>query len=168
MENKSNNKLVITLLAVLIVAVLGVGGYFIVKDLNNKNNSNNSSESNSSQNASQQESSSKSTTPEVNGGQTTDSEEIEAGITYAEIRGQDFYIEAQINGQVTGTCDIYLTPVDGVQGQYDDDEIEIRNKVSICEEDFSLKGTNPGEHIVRVVIKATDGRTKTLEKTVNL
>lgn len=158
MENKSNNKLVVTLLAVLIVAVLGVGGYFIVKDLNNKNSSNNSNGSNSSQNSSQQDSSNESNTPDEGGSQTADSGEIEAGITYAEIRGQDFYIEAQINGQVSGTCEIYLTPADGSQGHYDDDDIEIRNKVSICEEDFSLKGNNPGEHIVKVIIKASDGQ----------
>lgn len=35
-KDKSNNKMVVALLAVLIVAALGVGGYFVVKDLNSK------------------------------------------------------------------------------------------------------------------------------------
>ena len=96
------------------------------------------------------------------------SNELEAGITYTEIRGNDYYVEVQVNGQVTGKCDISVLPTDGGQGPQDDDDLEIRNKVSICDEDFSLKGMNKGEHKVTVVIHANDGRTKTLEKIVNI
>lgn len=47
MEKKNNsNTLIIALLSVLIVAVLGVGGYFIIKDVTNRNDN---SDSHSSQ-----------------------------------------------------------------------------------------------------------------------
>ena len=84
------------------------------------------------------------------------------------MRGNDFHIEVQVNGQVNGVCDMSIVPTNGGQGHHDTDDLEIENKVSICDEDFSLKGMNPGEHKITVMISTTDGRTKTLEKIVNI
>ena len=171
MEKKNNsNTLIIVLLSVLIVAVLGVGGYFIIKDVTDRNDN---SDSHSSQvqptekKESEKQDESQKVVPADDKKEEV-SNEIEAGITYAEIRGNDFYVEVQVNGQVTGKCDISVMPTNGSQGHQDDDDLEIRNKVSICDEDFSLKGMNPGEHKVTVIIRADDGRTKTLEKIVNV
>lgn len=171
MEKKSNsNTLIVVLLSVLIVAVLAVGGYFIIKDIRNKDDD---SDNHSSQvePAEKKESEKQDDDQKIAPAEESDdavSNEIEAGITYAEVRGNDFYVEVQVNGQVTGRCDISVMPTNGTQGHQDDDDLEIRNKVSICDEDFSLKGMNPGEHKVTVVIRADDGRTKTLEKIVNI
>ena len=174
MEKKNNsNTLIIVLLSVLIVAVLVVGGYFIIKDLSHKNDNsgNQSSQSQSVEKAKDEGSEKQDDGQKIAPAEENDdtvSNEIEAGITYAEVRGNDFYVEVQVNGQVTGKCDISVMPTNGTQGHQDDDDLEIRNKVSICDEDFSLKGMNPGEHKVTVVIRADDGRTKTLEKIVNV
>ena len=176
MNNKSNNKVVIALLAVLIIAVGCVGGYFIIKDINkghegsDANNTSQTSDSkdktdsDKSQGGSSSGDAAGSNTPALEPAQ----EEIEAGITYAEVRGNDYYIEVQVNGQVNGVCDMSIVPTDGGQGHHGTDDLEIENKVSICDEDFSLKGMNPGEHKITLMISTTDGRTKTLEKIVNI
>ena len=181
--NKTNNKNtpVIILLAVLVAAVLGVGGYFVVKDMNSKKSDESSQTGGKTDGKGDGGSADggSSVTPTPSGGSSDVSpsgssdipstpEEIEAGITYAEIRGNDFYVEVQANGQVPGTCEISVLPTNGGQGHHDTDDLEVKNKVSICDEDFSLKGMNKGEHLVKVIIRATDGRTKTLEKTVNI
>lgn len=176
MENKSSNRVVITLLAVLIMAVVCVGGYFIIKDINkdhdddDKNGTSQTSDdkdkggSDQSQGGSSGDDAPGSSTPTSKPTQ----EEIEAEITHAEVRSNNYYIEAQVNGQVTGTCDISIVPTSGGQGHHGDDDLEIENGVSTCDEDFSLKGMNPGEHKITVVINTTDGRTKTLEQIVNV
>ena len=167
-KNNSNSKIIISLLAVLIIAVLGVGGYFVVKDATKKqepeSSQNSTNNSSSNQNSSSGSSTSNNATPTPEPAQ----EEIEAGITYAEIRGNDFYIEAQVNGAPSGTCEISLVPTNGGQGHHETDNLEIENKISVCDEDFSLKGLNRGEHKITVIIRTTDGREKTLEKIVNI
>ncbi|MBR3232876.1 hypothetical protein IKF74_01120 [Candidatus Saccharibacteria bacterium] len=173
-KDKSNNKMVVALLAVLIVAVLGVGGYFVVKDLNSKKSDDSSQEQGGKDDKKDSGQDDPTPTPDPEPTPTPDPEptpapsEIEAGITYSEIRSNDFYVEVQVSGQVAGTCDISVTPTSGGQGHHDTDDLEIQNKVSLCNESFSLKGMNKGEHLVKVIIYATDGRTKTLEKTVNI
>ena len=149
MEKKSNsNTLIVALLGVLIVAVVGVGGYFIARDVISRNDTQSSqpSHADSGGGTEKKNDESKQTTPDNSASEEAVVDEIEAGITYAEVRGNDFYVEVQVNGQVTGRCDISVMPTNGTQGHQDDDDLEIRNKVSICDEDFSLKGMNPGEH----------------------
>ncbi len=168
-KNKSSNKVIIGLLIALIVAVLCVGGYFVIKDIvknqDNESSQNDSSSDDSDKNNSQGDDTSDVTpAPEPAPAQ----DEIEAGITYSEIRGNDYYIEVQTNGAISGTCEISLMPTDGGQGHHETDDLDVQNKVSICDEDFSLKGLNRGEHKITVVIRANDGRVKTLEKIVNL
>lgn len=159
--DKPNGKMIVALLAVLVLAVLGVGGYFIVKDLNNKNKA-----AETSQDAAEKK---KGLEPTKDDTETSaKEEEIEAGITYAEIRGQEFYVEVQVNGQVEGTCEFSLIPADGSQGSTRTDDLEIANKVTLCDEDFPLKGLNPGVHTVKAVVQAKDGRSLTLEKTVDI
>lgn len=176
-ENKqSNNKVVIALLVVLIVMVGFVGGYFIVKDITKGNDDSDKNGTSQQTNGGQSQSGSSDSGDSGNtsgGGSSTPTpepaqDEIVAGITYAEKRSNDFYIEAQVDGQVNGKCDISIVPTDGSQGHHETEELEISNKISVCSESFSLKGMNPGEHKVTVVINSTDGRTKTLEQIVNL
>ncbi|MBR2726071.1 hypothetical protein IKE87_02285 [Candidatus Saccharibacteria bacterium] len=171
MKGNTDNRIVITMLGVLIAIVLCVGGYFVIKDMN-KNNSNNGGTS--------QTTGGGGNSGQAQGGSSSDSsgsntpapapapEELEAGITFAEVRSNNYHVEAQVNGQVNGNCDITVVPTSGGEGPHETDDLEISNKVSICSEDFSLKGMNPGEHKVTVVITATDGRTKTLEQIVNI
>lgn len=169
-KKKSSNSVIIGLLIALIVAVLCVGGYFIIKDITKNQDTessqnDNSGTNDSSNNNSQTDNTSDNTpVPEP----TPAEDEIEAGITYSEIRGNDYYIEAQTDGAISGTCEISMVPTDGGQGHHDTDDLEMKNKVSTCDEDFSLKGLSRGEHKITVVIRADDGRVKTLERIVNL
>ena len=169
-KGKSSNKAIIGLLIALIVAVLLVGGYFVVKDIvKNQNAESSQSDDNSdaddSGDSSQSGDSSDVTpTPDP----TPAPEDIDADITYSEIRGNNIHIEAQANGAITGTCEISMVPTDGGQGHHDTDDLEVENGVSVCDEDFSLKGSNPGEQKITVVIRADDGRVKTLEKIISL
>ena len=187
-RNRTSNKPVIILLVVLILAVLGVGGYFIIKDVTKKNDETQQEEkkeeketetgektegssttSTGSSASSSSDSSSNSSNDNGNSSTSTSdsSEPLEAGI-YHEATGNNYLVQAQINGQVSGACDISIVPTDGSQGQSATADIEIANKVSLCETNFSLKGLNPGEHKITVVIRAADGRTKTLEEVVEL
>lgn len=169
-NEKSTNTPVIVLLVVLIVAVLGIGGYFIIKDITGGNDNNNSSSSSQS-----------STTPSgdnggsSSGGSSSDSSsdqpvstDIEAGITYAERRSANFHVEVQTNGALAGTCEFTLTPVNGGSVHHANGALVEQNKVSICSDDVSIKGLNPGDHKLTVVVRAADGRTKTLEQVVNI
>ena len=169
-NEKSTNTPVIVLLVVLIVAVLGIGGYFIIKDITGGNDNNNSSSSSQS-----------STTPsgdnggsssgESSSGSSSDqpvSTDIEAGITFAERRSANFHVEVQTNGALAGTCEFTLTPVNGGSVHHADGALVEQNKVSICSDDVSIKGLNPGDHKLTVVVRAADGRTKTLEQVVNI
>ena len=169
-NEKSTNTPVIVLLVVLIVAVLGIGGYFIIKDITGSNDNNNSSSSSQS-----------STTPSGdNGGSSSGgsssgsssdqpvSTDIEAGITFAERRSANFHVEVQTNGALAGTCEFTLTPVNGGSVHHADGALVEQNKVSICSDDVSIKGLNPGDHKLTVVVRAADGRTKTLEQVVNI
>lgn len=193
-NNSSTNKPVIILLVVLIVAVLGVGGFLIVRDLTRGNKDADSSQtqdnktkdggdnsqtqggSDSGQAQSDQTqggSDGSQTQGGDQGGSTPSgdqpaSTDIDAGITYAEVRKNDFYIEVQTNGAIPGTCDISLLPTNGGQGHRESVSLEESNKVSLCSKSFSLKGMNPGEYKVTVVINSSDGRTKTLEKVVKV
>ncbi|MBQ3325618.1 hypothetical protein IJG79_00495 [Candidatus Saccharibacteria bacterium] len=168
-EGKSTNTAIIVLLVILIVAVLGVGGYFIVKDITGNNSNNNgSSQTSSKQSADSGENDNGSSSNSDDGGSETTNNDIEAGITYAEVRGNDYFIELQTNGVVEGKCEISLVPTNGGQGHHDTTDLVAANKVSLCSEDFSLKGLNPGEHKITAVIRAKDGRTKTLEKIVKI
>ena len=183
-QTNKSNKAIIALLSVLIIMVTFVGGYFIIKDITKSNDdsdknstsqqTNDSKDKNSSgQSQSGSSDSSDDSSSTASGGSSTPTsdptqEEIEADITYAEVRSNNYYIEAQINGQINGTCEISVIPTNGSQGHHETEEIEISNKVSICNESFSLKGMNPGEHKVTVIIDSADGRTKTIEKIVNI
>ena len=177
-KNNSNNKIIISLLAVLIIAVLGVGGYFVIKDAtksqnpeSSQNNSNNDSNHNSTSNQNNTSGSSNSdTSASESSSQSPQPEQaaIEASIAYSEIRGDDYYIEAQVKGAVGGTCDISLVPTNGGQGHHETDKLDIEGGISICDEDFSLRGLGRGEHKITVIIRAADGREKTLEKIVNI
>ncbi|MBR2600879.1 hypothetical protein IKE07_01965 [Candidatus Saccharibacteria bacterium] len=171
-NEKSTNTPVIVLLVVLIVAVLGIGGYFIIKDITGGNDNNNSSSSSSSQS---------STTPSGDNGGSNSGEsssdsssdqpvstDIEAGITYAERRSANFHVEVQTNGALAGTCEFTLTPVNGGSVHRADGALVEQNKVSICSDDVSIKGLNPGDHKLTVIVRAADGRTKTLEQVVNI
>lgn len=173
MNNKTSNKVIIALLVVLIAAVVCVGGYFIIKDINKDHDDdkdNTSQTTDDKDNSGQSQGSSSGS--DTSGGSTPAPEpaqdELEAGITYTEVRGNDYFIEVQVNGQVNGSCDISIVPTSGGQGHHETDELEVMNKISVCNEDFSLKGMNPGEHKITVIINAADGRTKTLEKIVNI
>ncbi len=170
-NEKSTNTPVIVLLVVLIVAVLGIGGYFIIKDITGGND-NNSSSSSSSQS---------STTPSGNNGGSSSggsssgsssdqpvSTDIDAGITIAERRSANFHIEVQTNGALAGTCEFTLTPVNSGSVHHADGALVEQNKISVCSDDVSIKGLNPGDHKLTVVVRATDGRAKTLEQIVNI
>lgn len=168
-KNKSSNKVIIGLLIALIVAVLCVGGYFVIKDITKNQDAESSQNKNSdtndsNKNNSQDDTSDVTPTPEP----APAEDEIEAAIIYSEIRGNDYYIEAQTNGAISGTCEISMVPTNGGQGHHETDDLDVQNKVSTCDEDFSLKGLNRGEHKITVVIRAYDGRTKTLEQIVYL
>ena len=169
---KSANTPVIVLLAMILIAVLGIGGYFLVKDITSpkkddsssqtQNNDNNNNNNNNNQN---------NPTPDNGGNGNNDqpvSADIDAGITVAEIQGNNFHIELQTNGVIYGQCDISLIPTDGSQGPHSTVSLNADNKISVCTEDFSLKGMNPGEHKLTVMILSTDGRTKTLEQIVRI
>ena len=168
-KKKSTNNVIIGLLIVLIVAVLCVGGYFVIKDITKNQDAESSQNKNSdtndsNKNNSQDDTSDVTLTPEP----APAEDEIEAAIIYSEVRGNDYYIEAQTNGAISGTCEISMVPTNGGQGHHETDDLDVQNKVSTCDEDFSLKGLNRGEHKITVVIRAYDGRTKTLEQIVNL
>lgn len=162
---KNKNTPIIVLLAILIIAVIGVGAYFIIKDATKNNSPNTNSTSTTTQTETNSTSSDTNTTPTPNPNST---EAIEAGITYTEVRGDDFYIEAQTNGTISGTCEISLIPSAGGTTHSDTDKLNVHNKVSICDEDFDLNKITPGAYTVRVIINAQDGRTTTLEKSVNI
>lgn len=173
-EKMPNNTPIIALLVILLIAVLGIGGYFIIKDISSGNNDNSSSQS---QNTNNKDSGGQSTPSDDNtGGNSGDSggseqpaiSELEAGITYAEKRGVNFYVEVQANDVITGKCDFSLIPTDGGQGHQNSNDLAPQNKISICSDSVSIKGLNPGEHKLTVVIRAADGRTKTLEQIVNI
>ena len=175
-NNKSTNKVIVALLSVLIVVVLCVGGFFIIKEIrddhddDDKKGSSQTTDDKSKSDSGQSQGGS--TGGNADSGSTPTPEPaqdaLDAGITYAEVRGNDYYIEVQVNGQVSGRCDISIVPTSGGQGHHGDDDLEIKNKVSICDEDFSLKGMNPGEHKITVLINTYDGRSKTLEQIVNV
>ena len=172
MNNNSNNKIIIALLGVLIAAILIVGGYFIIKDLNKDKDDDHddipdtsqTTDKDSDQNDKDQPDSGSTVEPAT----PSAPEGIEASITHAEVRGNDYYIEAQTSGIVYGTCDISIMPTNGGQGHHETDDLEPVGNASTCDEDFSLKGMNPGEHKVTVIIYSSDGRSTTLEKIVNV
>ena len=169
-NEKSTNTPVIVLLVVLIVAVLGIGGYFIIKDItggNNNNNSSSSSQSNTTPSGDNGGSSSGGSSSDSSSDQPV-STDIEAGITYAERRSANFHVEVQTNGALAGTCEFTLTPVNGGSVHHANGALVEQNKVSICSDDVSIKGLNPGDHKLTVVVRAADGRTKTLEQIVNI
>lgn len=173
-EKMPNNTPIIALLVILLIAVLGIGGYFIIKDISSGNNDNSSSQS---QNTNNKDSGGQSTPSDDNtGGNSGNSggseqsaiSELEAGITYAEKRGVNFYVEVQANDAITGRCDFSLIPTDGGQGHQNSNDLAPQDKISICSDSVSIKGLNPGEHKLTVVIRAADGRIKTLEQIVNI
>ena len=170
-NEKSTNTPVIVLLVVLIVAVLGIGGYFIIKDITGSNDNNSSSSSSSQSSTTPSGDNGGSSSGESSSGSSSDqpvSTDIEAGITFAERRSANFHVEVQTNGALAGTCEFTLTPVNGGSVHHADGALVEQNKVSICSDDVSIKGLNPGDHKLTVVVRAADGRTKTLEQVVNI
>lgn len=165
--SKNKNTPVIILLVVLIIAVIGVGAYFIIKDATKDNSQNSQTTSTTTQTNTKTTPNNTNNTPTENTNTTTPSE-IEAGITYTEVRGNDYYVEAQTNGAISGTCEISLIPSAGGTTYSDTDELDVQNKVSTCDEDFDLKKLSSGTYTVRIIINAHDGRTTTLEKSVNI
>ena len=197
-RNNSKNKPVIILLSVLIAAVLGVGGYIVIRDIsrggkddNSSQNQNNDSQNSQSQDggdssqsqdsgdSGQSQDSGSSSQPQDNpgdqGGSTPSggsdqpaSTDIDASITYAEVRKNDFYIEAQTNGVISGTCEMSLLPANGGQGHHETVNLVAGDNVSVCSQSFSLKGMNPGDYNLTIVISSSDGRTKTLAKAIKV
>lgn len=170
-NEKSTNTPVIVLLVVLIVAVLGIGGYFIIKDITGSNDNNSSSSSSSQSSTTPSGDNGGSSSGGSSSGSSSDqpvSTDIEAGITFAERRSANFHVEVQTNGALAGTCEFTLTPVNGGSVHHADGALVEQNKVSICSDDVSIKGLNPGDHKLTVVVRAADGRTKTLEQVVNI
>lgn len=169
-NEKSTNTPVIVLLVVLIVAVLGIGGYFIIKDITGGNDNNNSSSSSQSSTTSSGDNGG-SSSGGTSGGSSSDqpvNTDIDAGITVAERRSANFHVEVQTNGALAGTCEFTLTPVNGGSVHHADGALVEQNKISVCSDDVSIKGLNPGDHKLTVVVRAADGRTKTLEQVVNI
>ena len=186
--NKSTNKPIIVLLVVILIAVLGIGGYFIIKDIASSNKDNSSSQSqnqNNDNNNSDQGGSTPSGGDSGDSGNSGDggnsgdsgdggssdqpvSTDIDASITVAETRGVNFHIEAQTNGVIYGKCDISLVPTDGTQGHHNTVDLAVAGQNSVCTDDVSVKGLNPGEHKLTVVVLSTDGRTKTLEQIIKI
>lgn len=159
--SKNKNTPIIILLIVLIIAVIGVGAYFIIKDANKGN----------SPEPTQTTTTTTTNTTNTNNTSTTETatpQEIEAGITYSEIREDDFYVEAQTNGIVSGVCEISLISASSGTTYSETDELDAQNKVSICHEDFDLDKINRGEYLIRIIINAYDGRSTTLEKSVSI
>ena len=170
-NEKSTNTPVIVLLVVLIVAVLGIGGYFIIKDITGSNDNNSSSSSSSQSSTTPSGDNGGSSSGGSSSGSSSDqpvSTDIEAGITFAERRSANFHVEVQTNGALADTCEFTLTPVNGGSVHHADGALVEQNKVSICSDDVSIKGLNPGDHKLTVVVRAADGRTKTLEQVVNI
>lgn len=170
-NEKPTNTPVIVLLVVLIVAVLGIGGYFIIKDITGSNDNNSSSSSSSQSSTTPSGDNGGSSSGGSSSGSSSDqpvSTDIEAGITYAERRSANFHVEVQTNGALAGTCEFTLTPVNGGSVRHADGALVEQNKVSICSDDVSIKGLNPGDHKLTVIVRAADGRTKTLEQVVNI
>ena len=170
-NEKSTNTPVIVLLVVLIVAVLGIGGYFIIKDITGSNDNNSSSSSSSQSSTTPSGDNGGSSSGGSSSGSSSDqpvSTDIEAGITFAERRSANFHVEVQTNGALAGTCEFTLTPVNGGSVHRADGALVEQNKVSICSDDVSIKGLNPGDHKLTVIVRAADGRTKTLEQVVNI
>ena len=170
-NEKSTNTPVIVLLVVLIVAVLGIGGYFIIKDITGSNDNSSSSSSSSQSSTTPSGDNGGSSSGGSSSGSSSDqpvSTDIEAGITFAERRSANFHVEVQTNGALAGTCEFTLTPVNGGSVHHADGALVEQNKVSICSDDVSIKGLNPGDHKLTVVVRAADGRTKTLEQVVNI
>lgn len=182
MENRSSNKTIIILLSVLIIIAAGVGGYFIIKDAMNSNVADTSGGDNGNQDngkttpsdqpssGSEDDKGNKGDGQQPASGDSDDdkSSTIEAGITYAEVRNQNFYVEVQTNGAITGSCEISIMPTSGGQGSTHTADLEPQNKVSLCSTNFSVKGLNPGDHNLTVTIKSTDGRSVTLEQLVKV
>lgn len=170
-NEKSTNTPVIVLLVVLIVAVLGIGGYFIIKDITGSNDNNSSSSSSSQSSTTPSGDNGGSSSGGSSSGSSSDqpvSTDIEAGITFAERRSANFHVEVQTNGALAGTCEFTLTPVNGGSVHHADGALVEQNKISVCSDDVSIKGLNPGDHKLTVVVRAADGRTKTLEQIVNI
>lgn len=167
--NRSTNAPVIVLLAGILIAVLGFGGYFVVKDIISTNNSSSQTQ-NTDNNNSDQDNLDPSGGNSGNSGSSDQpvSTDIDATIITAETRGVNFHIEAQTTGVIDGKCDITLVPTDGSQGHHETVALSAVDQNSICMEDISLKGLNPGEHKLTIVVLSTDGRTKTLEQIVKL
>ena len=170
-NEKPTNTPVIVLLVVLIVAVLGIGGYFIIKDITGGNDNNSSSSSSSQSSTTPSGDNGGSSSGGSSSGSSSDqpaSTDIDAGISIAERRSANFHVEVQTNGALAGTCEFTLTPVNGGSVHHADGALVEQNKISICSDDVSIKGLNPGDHKLTVVVRAADGRTKTLEQIVNI
>jgi hypothetical protein len=94
--------------------------------------------------------------------------ELDAEIIATERRGNDYYVQVQTNGTFEGTCKFTITSSDDERGMEQSAKLEPADRVSACESSFPLKGMNPGEHDVTVLVTARDGSTKSVLKTVNI
>lgn len=170
--NRSTNTPIIVLLTAILIAVLGFGGYFLARDIISINNGSSQTQ-NTDNNNSGQGNTDPSSGDSGNSGSGGSSDQpiiadIDASITIAETQGVNFHIEAQTSGIVDGKCDVTLTPTDGTQGHHDVVDLNVVGQNSVCSEDISLKGLNPGEHRLTIVVLAADGRTKTLAQTLRI
>lgn len=169
--NRSTNTPIIVLLTAILIAVLGFGGYFLTRDIISLNSG--SSQTQNTDNNSDQGNTDPSSGDSGNSGSGGNSDQpvstdINASITVAETQGVNFHIEAQTSGVIDGKCDVTLVPTDGTQGNHNVVALNLVGQNSVCTEDISLKGLNPGEHKLTIVVLAADGRTKTLEQTIRI
>lgn len=117
--------------------------------------------------ASNRTDSSKPTPNADNGTNSNSSNQIDAEISYAETRENDYYIEARTNEVVIGSCDVSLIPADGGEGYYTTVPLEEKDGISVCGKSFPLKSTTSGDYFVLVTVSAADGRSRKLDRMVS-
>lgn len=94
--------------------------------------------------------------------------ELDVEIIAAERRDDDYYVQAETNGTFEGTCKFAILSPDDERGAEQSAKLEPADRVSACESSFSLKGLNPGEHNLTVLVTAKDGSTKSVSKKVDI
>lgn len=98
------------------------------------------------------------------------SPDVELGVEIiaAERRENEYYVQAQTNGTFDGTCKFTVTSSDDELGLEQSARLEPADRVSACESFFPLKGLNPGEHELTVLVTAKDGSTRSAKMTVDI
>ena len=94
--------------------------------------------------------------------------ELDAEIVAAERRDNDYYVQVQTNGTFEGVCEFTIASLGDEQSLEHSTKLEPADRVSACESSFPLRGLNPGEHNVTVLVTAKNGSTKTVSKVVEI